>query len=83
MDYLKRQLQEAIDVTQSKGDPQAPTIFDAALARAVAAERRALHGPSAGPGRNPRRRVSARLEEELDWLELAALPSRELELLNT
>jgi CPA1 family monovalent cation:H+ antiporter len=80
-DYLKRQLQEAIEVTQSKGDPQAPTKFDAALARAVAAERRALHGLR---GRGEiQDDVFQRLEEELDWLELAALPSRELEVLNT
>jgi CPA1 family monovalent cation:H+ antiporter len=80
-DNLKRQLQEAIQVTQSKRDPQSPTKFDAALARAVAAERRALHGLR---GRGEiQDDVFQRLEEELDWLELAALPSRDLEVLNT
>jgi CPA1 family monovalent cation:H+ antiporter len=80
-DNLKRQLQEAVEVTQSKLDPQSPTKFDVALARAVAAERRALHGLR-GQG-EIQDDVFQRLEEELDWLELAALPSRDLEVLNT
>lgn len=77
---LRTQLQDAIEVTRAMGDPQAPTQFDTGLAHAVQAERRALHALR-GSG-EIQDDVYQRLEEELDWLELAALPSRELEVLN-
>ena len=77
---LQRRLQETIAVTKANRDPQSPTQFDAALRRTVAVERRALHElRSRGEIQDD---VFQRLEEELDWLELAASPSRELEVLN-
>jgi Na+/H+ antiporter len=77
---LQRRLKDAMEITKSNRDPQAPTPFDIALGRTVAAERRALHGLR---GRGEiQDDVFQRLEEELDWLELATLPSRELEVLN-
>ncbi|HEY2682446.1 MAG TPA: cation:proton antiporter [Steroidobacteraceae bacterium] len=78
---LRKQLLDAIEVTRAMQDPQGPTRFDTGLAHAVQAERRALHDlRGCGEIQDD---VFQRLEEELDWLELAALPSRELEVLNT
>jgi Na+/H+ antiporter len=78
---LKKQLQESMNVAGSRRDPQASTRFDTGLARAVAAQRSKLHDlRGAGDVADD---VFHRLEEELDWLELAALPSRELEVLET
>jgi Na+/H+ antiporter len=75
---LKKQLQESMDVARSRHDPQASTRFDAAHARAVAAQRSKLHDlRGAGEIDDD---VFHRLEEELDWLELAALPSNEIEV---
>jgi NhaP-type Na+/H+ or K+/H+ antiporter len=75
---LKKQLQESMDVARSKHDPQASTRFDTAHARAVAAQRAKLHDLR-GTGEVDDD-VFHRLEEELDWLELAALPSNEIEV---
>jgi CPA1 family monovalent cation:H+ antiporter len=75
---LKKQLHETMDVARSLHEPQASTRFDAAQARAVAAQRSKLHELRAGGEINDD--VFHRLEEELDWLELAALPSHETEI---
>jgi Na+/H+ antiporter len=40
---LKKQLQESMKVARSRHDPQAPTRFDSAHARAIAAQRAQLH----------------------------------------
>ena len=75
---LKKQLQESMKVARSRHDPQAPTRFDSAHARAVAAQRSKLHDlRGAGEIDDD---VFHVLEEELDWLELAALPSSEIEV---
>jgi Na+/H+ antiporter len=75
---LKKQLEESMQVARSRHDPQAPTRFDAAHARAVAAQRSRLHDMR-GAGEIDDD-VFHILEEELDWLELAALPSNEIEV---
>jgi Na+/H+ antiporter len=76
---LKKQLQESMEVARSRHHPQAPTRFDSAHARAVAAQRTRLHDlRGAGEIDDD---VFHILEEELDWLELAALPSSEIEVL--
>jgi NhaP-type Na+/H+ or K+/H+ antiporter len=75
---LKKQLHESMQVARSRHDPQAPTRFDAAHARAIAAERAKLHGLRGNGEINDD--VFHALEEELDWLELAALPSNEIEV---
>ena len=75
---LKKQLQESMHIAGSRRDPQASTRFDTGLARAVAAQRSKLHDlRGAGIVADD---VFHRLEEELDFLELAALPSRDLEV---
>ena len=76
---LKKQLEASMKVALSRHDPQAPTRFDSAHARAVAAERSRLH-QLRGAGEIDDD-VFHILEEELDWLELAALPSNEIEML--
>jgi hypothetical protein len=78
---LKRQFGEAKVVAQSHPDPQASTRYDAALARAVAVQRKYLH-EQRGKGIIADD-VFQLLQEELDWLELSALPARELEVLET
>ena len=65
-------------ITFSLHEPQASTRFDAAHARAVAAQRSKLHDLRATGEINDD--VFHRLEEELDWLELAALPNNETEI---
>jgi Na+/H+ antiporter len=75
---LKKQLEESMKVARSRHDPQAATRFDAAHARAVAAQRSKLH-ELRGAGKIDDD-VFHTLEEELDWLELAALPSNEIEV---
>jgi Na+/H+ antiporter len=75
---LKKQLQETMAVARSTHDPQGPTRFDSAHARAVAAQRSKLHDLRGSGEINDD--VFHRLEEELDWLELAALPSNEIEV---
>lgn len=75
---LEKQLQESMQVARSRHDPQAPTRFDAAHARAVAAQRAKLHDLR-GNGEIDDD-VFHVLEEELDWLELAALPSNQIEV---
>ncbi len=75
---LKKQLQESMAVAGTRRDPQAPTRFDTGLARAVAAQRSRLHDLR-GAGEVDED-VFHELEEELDWLELSALPSRDIEV---
>jgi CPA1 family monovalent cation:H+ antiporter len=75
---LKKQLQETMAVAGSRRDPQAPTRFDTGLARAVAAQRSKLHDLR-GAG-EIEENVFHELEQELDWLELSALPSSETEV---
>ncbi len=75
---LKRQLEESMAVAGSRRDPQASTRFDTGLARAVAAQRRKLHDLR-GAG-EIEENVFHELEQELDWLELSALPSSEIEV---
>jgi Na+/H+ antiporter len=75
---LKKQLQASMNVARSRHDPQAPTHFDSAHSRAIAAQRSKLHDlRGAGEIDDD---VFHILEEELDWLELAALPSSEIEV---
>ncbi|HEY2399619.1 MAG TPA: cation:proton antiporter, partial [Steroidobacteraceae bacterium] len=75
---LTKQLQASMNVARSRHDPQAPTRFDSAHSRAVAAQRSKLHDlRGAGEIDDD---VFHILEEELDWLELAALPSSEIEV---
>jgi Na+/H+ antiporter len=75
---LKKQLQESMNVARSRHDPQASTRFDSAHLRAVAAQRSKLHDlRGAGEIDDD---VFHILEGELDWLELAALPSSEIEV---
>lgn len=75
---LKKQLQASMNVALSRHDPQAPTHFDSAHSRAIAAQRSKLHDlRGAGEIDDD---VFHILEEELDWLELAALPSSEIEV---
>ncbi len=78
---LKRQFGEAKEVATTHSDPQGPTRYDAALARAVAAQRKLLHDFRAEGAISDD--VFQRLQEELDWLELSALPARDLEVLET
>jgi Na+/H+ antiporter len=78
---LTKQLQETMNVASSWRDPQGATRYDTGLARAVAAQRAKLH-ELRGAGEVDED-VFHQLEEELDWLELAALPSREIEVLET
>jgi CPA1 family monovalent cation:H+ antiporter len=67
-----------MNVARSRHDPQAPTRFDSAHSRAIAAQRAKLHDlRGAGEIDDD---VFHILEEELDWLELAALPSSEIEV---
>ena len=75
---LKKQLSASMAVAGSRRDPQAPTPFDTGLARAVAAQRSKLHDLR-GAGQIEEN-VFHELEQELDWLELAALPSSEIEV---
>jgi CPA1 family monovalent cation:H+ antiporter len=75
---LKKQIQESMHVARSRHDPQAPTRFDAAHTRAVAAQRSRLHELRGANEIDDD--VFHILEEELDWLELAALPSNEIEV---
>ena len=78
---LRKQLQESMQTAGSRDDPQASTRFDDGLLRAVAAQRaRLLELRGSGSVGDD---VFHRLEEELDWLELAALPRRELEVQET
>jgi Na+/H+ antiporter len=75
---LTKQLRASMDVAGSRRDPQGSTLFDTGLARAVAAQRSKLHDlRRAGEVADD---VFHRLEEELDFLELSALPSSELEV---
>jgi CPA1 family monovalent cation:H+ antiporter len=76
---LTKQLRETMDVASSWRDPQGATRYDTGLARVVAAQRSKLH-ELRGAGEVDED-VFHQLEEELDWLELAALPSRDLEVL--
>lgn len=76
---LKKQLEESMKVARSRHDPQAPTRFDSAHARAVAAQRLKLHGLRGAGAIDDD--VFHILEEELDWLELAALPSNQIEVI--
>jgi CPA1 family monovalent cation:H+ antiporter len=78
---LKRQFGEAKEVAKTHRDPQGPTRYDAALARAVAEQRRLLHDFRGEEAISDD--VFQRLQEELDWLELSALPARDLEVLET
>jgi Na+/H+ antiporter len=78
---LIKQLRETMNVARSWRDPQGATRYDMGLARAVAAQRSKLHDLR-GAG-DVGEDVFHQLEEELDWLELAALPSRDIEVLET
>jgi CPA1 family monovalent cation:H+ antiporter len=78
---LKRQFVEAKQVAVTQSDPQGPTSYDAALARAVAEQRRLLHDFRGDDKISDD--VFQRLQEELDWLELSALPAKDLEVLET
>jgi len=69
---------EAADAETHADDPQGATPYDQGLARVVAAQRDCLSRMRRG-GSVPDD-VFHRLEEELDWLELAARPNRELEV---
>jgi Na+/H+ antiporter len=78
---LRTKIDAAIAVTEGEGDPQGPTPFDRGMAKTVHAQRDALltmrrEGRIADD-------VFQRLEEELDWLEMAARPNRELEVRET
>ena len=74
---LRTKLDAARDVSHSD-DPQGATAFDRGLANVVDAQRKCLNAM--------RHRdeiaedVFDRLQEELDWLELAARPNREIEV---
>jgi CPA1 family monovalent cation:H+ antiporter len=76
---LKKQLRQAMSSSAPHRDPEEQTPYDAGLVHAVAAQRALLH--------ELRRKnevtddVYRRLEEELDWVELAASPSHEIEVL--
>jgi Na+/H+ antiporter len=78
---LTKQLQETMNVASSKRDPQGATRYDTGLARVVAAQRSKLHDLR-GAGEVDED-VFHQLEEELDWLELSALPSSDIEVLET
>jgi Na+/H+ antiporter len=75
---LKKQLEDSMKIARSRHDPQAPTRFDEAHTRAITAQRSKLH-ELRGAGEIDDD-VFHTLEEELDWLELAALPNREIEV---
>jgi CPA1 family monovalent cation:H+ antiporter len=78
---LTKLLRESMNVASSRRDPQGATRYDTGFARAVAAQRSKLH-ELRGAGAVDED-VFHQLEEELDWLELAALPSRDIEVLET
>ncbi len=76
---LQKQLRLAMQASAPQSDPTEPSQYDAGLLHAVAAQRGLLH--------ELRRKsevtddIYRRLEEELDWVELAALPSHKIEVL--
>ena len=78
---LTKQLRETMNVAGSWRDPLGATRYDTGLARTVAAQRSKLHDLR-GAG-EVEEDVFHQLEEELDWLELSALPSRDIEVLET
>lgn len=74
---LATKLNAARDVSHSD-DPQGATAFDRGLANVVTAQRARLDAMR-GAG-EVAEDVFDRLQEELDWLELAARPNREIEV---
>ena len=75
---LRTKLEAARDISRSDDDPQGATPFDAGLAHVVHAQRRRLNAMRQDG--TVAEDVFDRLQEELDWLELAARPNREIEV---
>jgi NhaP-type Na+/H+ or K+/H+ antiporter len=78
---LVTKLDAAREVAVSDDDRQGPTRYDDGMAHIVDAQREALHGLRRDGGIADD--IFQRLQEELDWLELAARPSREIEVHET
>jgi CPA1 family monovalent cation:H+ antiporter len=74
-EQLGRSLHAAAQVAQDGDDPQGSTHYDRATWRTVKVQRRELHRMR-GEGLVSTE-VFYRLEEELDWIELAARPTHE------
>jgi Na+/H+ antiporter len=74
-ELLGTKLRAAAEVAREAEDPQAATHYDRAIWRTVKVQRRELH-KMRGQGQISTD-IFYRLEEELDWIELAARPTHE------